>query len=90
MAENCLLAQPIERLLWRKPPLKSDFSAAENDPQRTVSVPALLGRTACVRRHLPSIDGQMKLLLDGISRRLPAGVSFFEIVKFLETQAHCF
>jgi hypothetical protein len=32
MAEDCLLAKPIERLLTRKLPLRFDNSAAENDP----------------------------------------------------------
>jgi hypothetical protein len=35
LAEDCLLAQPVVGLLWRKPTLKSHFSAAENDPQKT-------------------------------------------------------
>jgi hypothetical protein len=35
VAEDCLLAQLIEGLLWRKPTLKSHFSAAESDPQQT-------------------------------------------------------
>jgi hypothetical protein len=36
MAEDCLLAQPIERLLWRKRTLRIEFSGAATDPQRTL------------------------------------------------------
>ena len=36
LAENCLLAQPIERLLWRKLPLKLAGPVAIYDPQRTL------------------------------------------------------
>jgi hypothetical protein len=35
LAEDCLLAQPIERLLTRKLPLKSYTPAAEFDPLPT-------------------------------------------------------
>jgi hypothetical protein len=35
VAENCLLAQPIEGLLTRKLPLKLDESAAIYDPKQT-------------------------------------------------------
>ena len=34
MAEDCLLASPIEGPLWRKLPLKSYTPAAEFDPTR--------------------------------------------------------
>jgi len=38
LAEDCLLAQPIERLLTRKLPLKSVTPAAEFDPQQSLQM----------------------------------------------------
>lgn len=37
MAEDCLLAKLIERLLCRKQTLRIDLSAASNDPKETLS-----------------------------------------------------
>jgi hypothetical protein len=37
MAEDCLLTQPIERLLSRKPTLKFNKSAAISDPLQTLA-----------------------------------------------------
>jgi len=37
MAEDCLLAKLIERLLWRKQTLRIALSAASNDPKETLS-----------------------------------------------------
>jgi hypothetical protein len=34
MAEDCLLAKLIERLLWRKQTLRIALSAASNDPSK--------------------------------------------------------
>ena len=36
MAEDCILAQPIERLLWRKLTLKLGEAAAIYDPERAL------------------------------------------------------
>jgi len=41
VAENCLLAQPIERLLWRKLPLKLAGPAAIYDPYQSLIVSSL-------------------------------------------------
>jgi hypothetical protein len=34
LAEDYLLAQPVERFLWRMPIPNFHFSAAKNDPQQ--------------------------------------------------------
>jgi hypothetical protein len=36
LAEGCLLAQPVERLLWKEQTFKIHKSAAIFDPQRTL------------------------------------------------------
>jgi len=38
VAEGCLLAQPVERLLWRKLPLRNEISASANDPFETLNI----------------------------------------------------
>jgi hypothetical protein len=37
-AEDCLLAQFIGGLLWRKPTLKLDESEARSDPQQSLQI----------------------------------------------------
>jgi hypothetical protein len=39
LAEDCLLVQPIERLLWRKQTLRKQLQASEFDPKQTLDYP---------------------------------------------------
>jgi hypothetical protein len=49
LAEGCLLAQPVERLLWKEQTLKIHKSAAIFDPQETL-VKTYLQQSAVAQR----------------------------------------